>query len=234
MNTPSRLRAAGTGFIAGIGLLLAATTAQAETSGSFAGFWKVEGQHDALRTEEGKAPPLKPASRKLYEQRQRDRKAGKTDFDTLASCLPHGLPRLLTAPSAIEVLEEPKQITFLHEAHHMPRLVYLDETLPDAEELEHNYMGASVGKKQGNTLSIQSAGFNDLTTLDKAGLPHSEALTLTEEWRLTEGVQRIETRVTVTDAEHYTRPWSFRLQFKRLPADTWLAEFVCTDRNPDV
>jgi hypothetical protein len=48
-----------------------------------------------------------------------------------------------------------------------------------------------------------------------------------------DGGQTLEDVITVTDPETFTKPWQTRVIFKRLPADTWLKEFVCTDRNPD-
>jgi hypothetical protein len=89
------------------------------------------------------------------------------------------------------------------------------------------------GRWEGDTLVIDSGGFNDLTTLDKAGLPHSDQMTLNERMRLIDGGARLEDLITINDAASYTKPWSVRVTFKRLPADYWLKELVCTDKNPD-
>jgi hypothetical protein len=156
---------------------------------SFAGFWKLEGDFSTLKTIDGKIPPMTPEARKRYNASVALRKQGKpVPTDTVQKCWPHGLPRLLLAPYPIEVLQDAKQITFLHEAHHMPRLVYLGEKLPALDTLDNNYMGFSVGNWDKETLVIDTAGFNDITTLDKAGIPHSEALVLQE--RLQRRVQR--------------------------------------------
>ena len=200
---------------------------------SFAGVWLLDGDHSTIRTTDGKLPPMKPEARKRYDAAVAARKQGKPTGDGLAKCLPHGLPRLMFAPYPIEILQEKKQITFLHEAHHMPRLVYLGEKLPAVDTLDNNYMGASAGNWDGDTLVIDSAGFNDLTTIDTAGVPHSEALTLQERMRLVDGGKTLEDVITVTDPETFTKPWQTRVSFKRLPEGTWLKEFVCTDRNPD-
>ncbi|MFM1886390.1 MAG: hypothetical protein RL026_1547 [Pseudomonadota bacterium] len=218
-------------------LLLALATlwpsqADAQADG-FAGYWQVVDPPTALKTEEGKTPPLNKAGKAMHARRIAAAKAGDHSFDSLKQCLPHGLPRLLLAPYPIEILEETRQLTFLHEAHHMPRLVYLDEDLPPADDLEYNYMGSSVGKRTGRVLDIRSTGFNDLTTLDATGLPHSTQLALQEQFTRSEDGGTLHYRATVTDPVYYTKPWTFRLEFRRLPADTWLKEFVCTDKNPD-
>ena len=200
---------------------------------SFAGVWLVEGDYSTLKTSDGKLPPLKPEAKRKYAVALAARKAGKPTFDTLTRCLPHGLPRLMFAPYPIEVIQDAKQLTFLHEAHHMPRFVYVGDKLPPNDELDGNYMGFSAGRWDGDTLVIDSGGFNDITTLDKAGLPHSDQMTLNERMRLIDGGTRLEDVITINDEASYAKPWSVRVTFKRLPADTWLKEFVCTDKNPD-
>ena len=205
----------------------------AQSPPSFAGSWLLNGDQSTIKAIDGKLPPMKPDARKRYDAAVAARKKGKSTGDTIAKCLPHGLPRLLFAPYPFEVLQEKKQLTFLHEAHHMPRLVYLGEALPALDTLDNNYMGFSAGNWEGDTLVIDSAGFNDITTIDTAGVPHSESLTLKERMRLIDGGQTLEDVITVTDPETFTKPWQTRVTFKRLPADYWLKEFVCTDRNPD-
>ena len=201
---------------------------------SFAGFWKLEGDFSTLKTIDGKIPPMNPEARKRYNAAVALRKQGKpVPTDTVQKCWPHGLPRLLLAPYPIEVLQDARQITFLHEAHHMPRLVYLGEKLPALDTLDNNYMGFSVGNWDKDTLVIDTTGFNDITTLDKAGIPHSEALVLQERVRLTDNGQTLEDVITVTDPETFTKPWKARISFKKMPNDYWLKEMVCTDKNPD-
>ena len=201
---------------------------------SFSGFWKLEGDFATLKTIDGKIPPMNPEARKRYNASVALRKQGKpVPTDTVQKCWPHGLPRLLLAPYPIEVLQDAKQVTFLHEAHHMPRLVYLGEKLPALDTLDNNYMGFSVGNWDKDTLVIDTAGFNDITTLDKAGIPHSEALVLQERVRLTDNGQTLEDVITVTDPETFTKPWKARISFKKMPNDYWLKEMVCTDKNPD-
>ena len=227
-NTRNTLAAA---VLAAAGFL-AASFAQAATP-SLAGIWMLEGDFSTLKASDGKLPPLKPEAQRKYAAALAARKAGKPAFDTLTRCLPHGLPRLMFAPYPIEVIQDAKQLTFLHEAHHMPRMVYVGDKLPANDDLDGNYMGFSAGHWDGDTLVIDSGGFNDITTLDKAGLPHSDQMTLNERMRLIDGGARLEDVITVTDAESYNKPWSVRVTFKRMPADYWLKEFVCTDKNPD-
>src|ERR1700759_4292176 len=75
---------------------------------------------------------------------------------------------------------EPKQIPFIHEVHRFPRLGFLDAEPVKVDDRDQNWMGFSTGKWEGDTLVVFTAGLNDKTTLDSAGLPHSVDLEVTE------------------------------------------------------
>ena len=199
----------------------------------FSGVWKITGDHSTVRTVEGRPPPmLKPAADK-YAAAVRARGAGRP-ADPIQRCLPHGLPRLLFTNYPFEVLQEDKQVTFVHEVHHMPRMVYLDAPMPSAETLDTfymNYMGFSSGRWEGDTLVVESKGFNDITTIDRSGIPHSSALSVSERIRKIDP-DTLENVITVTDPQTFTRPWSTRVVYRRQPA-TRIGQYVCTDVNPE-
>jgi hypothetical protein len=216
--------------IAATGLL--AAPAMAQSVPSFAGIWLIEGDHATIRTVDGKLPPMKTEARKRYDAAVKARKAGKPINDTLTSCLPHGLPRLMFAPYPIEILQEPKQLSLLHEAHHMPHLIYIGDKLPPNDKLDGNYMGFSAARWEGDTLVVDSGGFNDITTIDTAGVPHSDEMVLNERLRLLDKGQVLEDEITVTDPATFTSAWKTRITFKRQDPSYWLKEQVCTDKNP--
>jgi hypothetical protein len=198
---------------------------------NFEGVWLIQGDHSVIRTVEGKQPPMSSSAAARYTSAVRARQAGKPDFDTIQSCKPHGFPRILFAAYPIEVLQEPTQVTFLHEIHHMPRMVYLDMTLPKLDDLDPNWMGLSAGRWDGDTLVVESEGFNDLTTLDAAGLPHSTEMQVSERIRKLDN-DTLEDVITITDPKTYTKPWSTRVTYRRQPG-LRLKEYVCTDSNPE-
>ena len=101
-------------------------------------------------------------------------------------CLPDGVPRVLETPYPFEVFQlPPGQVTFVHELNHQVRAIPLDVPLPplDQANLFAAYGGHSSGHYEGDTLVIQSNGFNDQTFLDSSGLPHSDQLVTTERVR---------------------------------------------------
>jgi hypothetical protein len=229
-----RLRASA---IAAVLLLGAAGTAAAQPiyhpppGQNFEGVWLIQGDHSVLKTIDGKLPPMTRAAAAQYAGHVRARKAGKPDFDTIQTCKPHGFPRILFAAYPIEVLQEPKQVTFIHEVHHMPRPVYLDLTLPKLEDMDPKWMGESAGHWEGDTLVVETQGFNDLTTLDAAGLPHSTEMRVRERIRKLDP-DTLEDLITIEDSKTYTRPWSTRVTYKRQPGRR-LREYVCTYSNPE-
>ncbi len=219
-------------------LLLGAGAARAQaiynppTGQNLEGVWLIQGDHSVIRTTDGKLPPMTPAAAARYAAAVKARRAGKPDFDTIQTCKPHGFPRILFAAYPIEVLQEPKQVTFIHEVHHMPRMVYLDMALPKPDDLDPNWMGVSVGHWDGDTLVVDTRGFNDLTTLDAAGLPHSTDMQVSERIHKVDA-DTLEDVVTIADPKTYTKSWSTRVTYRRQPG-LRLKEYVCTDVNPEV
>jgi hypothetical protein len=198
---------------------------------NFEGVWLIQGDHSAVKTVDGKLPPMTKSAAARYAAAIKARRAGKPDFDTIQTCRPHGFPRILFAAYPIEVLQEPTQVTFIHEVHHMPRMVYLDMSLPKLDDMDPNWMGVSAGHWDGDTLVVESQGFNDLTTLDTAGLPHSTQLHTSERIRKLDA-DTLEDVITITDPKTFTRSWSTRVTYRRQPG-LRLKEYACMDSNPE-
>ena len=92
-------------------------------------------------------------------------------------------------------------------------------------------MGYSVGHWEGDTLVIESAGFNDRTWIDFEGHPHTEALHLTERlWRPDFG--HLEIRRTLVDPEAFAGAWTVPVKLE-LDADTEPLEYVCNENERD-
>jgi hypothetical protein len=91
-------------------------------------------------------------------------------------------------------------------------------------------MGYSVGRWDGDTLVVDSAGFNDKTWLSRRGLPHTETLRITERYRRRD-FGHLQVEVTFTDPAAYAKPWGFTANMA-LAADTEMLESVC-ERSSD-
>lgn len=97
------------------------------------------------------------------------------------------------------------------------------------EDPQPTWIGYSVGHWEGNTMVVESAGFNDLTWLDYSGHPHTEGLRTIERFTRTD-FGHMEIQITFSDPMAYTRAWTINLQAE-LMADTELLETVCNEND---
>jgi hypothetical protein len=233
--------AAGSGVVAiGLGALALGATASADAASApattkdgrpfFAGVWLVETPRAEAKTIAGTTPPLRPEAAQLYAQRKQMKASGKVAGDpAVDECLPHGVPRILSATHPILILQKPKQITVLYEANHQSRQFYIDDPLPkEGEEPDPTYNGTSVARWDGNALIVDTFAMNDKTWLDDAGLPHSESLRVTERYALTDA-EHLRVDITVADPKTFTAPWRMQVTYKRRP-DLRIQENACAEK----
>ena len=151
--------------------------------------------------------PFQPWAKALYEVRQ---KVGDKD-DPHARCLPPGGPRQFQTPNGFEFIEQPdrKRITIIFGGGPRSwRFIYLDgRPLPSLDDLDliPTYFGYSTGKWMGDTLVVESTGYNEKFWFHRGGLPHTDALHLTERFSRPD-FDTLRYEVTVDDPKAYTRP----------------------------
>jgi hypothetical protein len=172
------------------------------------------------------AAPIRPAAAALFLQRA---KAFSRE-SPLSHCLPVGMPLVEMAPAPYKIVQMPGLTVMLYERDTTFRQVYTDgRKLP--EDPQPSWLGYSVGKWDGDSLVVETAGFNDRGWLDARGHAHSEALRLTERFhRLDFG--HMEVALTIDDPQTYTRPFTVQLK-QRLQADSDLLESYCAENEKD-
>ncbi|MBN1238829.1 MAG: hypothetical protein JXB36_10025 [Gammaproteobacteria bacterium] len=169
--------------------------------------------------------PFKPWAKGVYEARQ------VHEMEPHARCKASGTARQFLTPYGVEIVELPqaKRIyIFDIGGPHTFRTVYMDGR-SHPRSLSPSYYGHSIGWWEGDTLVIDSTGFNEGFWLDRRGLPHTEQMHTVE--RLTRvDAETIEYEITVDDPGAYTAPWtgSFNLQWD---AGTELFEYICQQAN---
>ncbi len=87
----------------------------------------------------------------------------------------------------------------------------------------------AVGKWEGDTLVVDTTGFNGKTWLDQAGHPTTEALHVTERFRRRD-FGHLEIQTIIDDPKAYTKPWTAHEEMNLL-TDTELMEFVCENEK---
>jgi hypothetical protein len=179
------------------------------------GGWIMKVRPKALKTVDGKAPPLLPAAKAEYDRRQAALKADPKS-DPIADCLMHGTPRILYSPYPVLIAQEKDRVNFVYEANHTFRVVSLTRKPPNPADEDPAWMGYAAGRWEGKALVIDTVGFNDKTWLDYSGLPHSDQLKVEERYVLKDA-NTIEGRVTITDPKTFSRPWTTAFTLVRLP-----------------
>lgn len=216
----------------GVALLAALTLGAAAVTQAghpdLTGVWAIVSHPAVLKAVDGTAPPLNPAATAVYAQHRAAAARGDRSFDGVTRCLPPGLPRLLLMNTPFEILQRDKAVYFVHELNRLPRRAYFDEQLPG--EVDPLYLGYSVAHWEGDALVIDSAGFLDSTLLDDSGLPHSDALRLTERYRLSHDGRHLTARFTIEDPQTFTRRWTAQAEYVKEPGYE-LREDVCADKQ---
>jgi hypothetical protein len=174
-----------------------------------------------------KPEEIAPGVDALYRQRMED--LGKDDPSTFR-CLPSG-PRALYAPQGwARIIQTPSVIAILYEDL-TSRQIFMDGR-PLPRDPNPSFMGYSVGRWDGDTLVVDSIGFNDTSWLDFGGHPHSEALRATE--RLTRGnFGHLDVAVWLDDPKVFTRAFTVPAHAD-LVTDTEMLEYVCNENQKDV
>jgi hypothetical protein len=172
-----------------------------------------------------KAGEIQPWAQELFEQRMRN--LGRDDPWTVR-CLPLG-PRAITSGGLARIVETPGLIVILYEDLAY-RQIFLDgRALP--QDPNPSWMGYSVGHWDGDTLVVESTGFNATSWLDMGGHPHTESLRITERYRRRD-FGHADLQVTFEDPKAYARPWTVPVAVTLAP-DTSLLEYVCAENEKD-
>ena len=165
-------------------------------------------------------PSYQPEAMKLYNERKSS--GGKGDPEK--SCLPDGVVRITSLP--YKIVQTPKLVLLLSEGNtHSYRRFFLDGRPHNLEVEPTRWNGDSIGHWEGNTLVVDTIGFNDKSWLDSTGKPHSEALHVIERFRRPD-VGHLEIAYTLEDPQAFTKPYLFTRRFT-LVTDRDLHEYFC-------
>jgi hypothetical protein len=167
---------------------------------------------------------IHPWAEELFLQRVRDSRKDSP----LARCLPVSVP-FHNFFNLMRIVQTPALMLLLYESPNSPyRTVYTDgRELP--KDPDPTWLGYSIGRWEGDTFVITSAGFNDLGWLDSAGHPQTESLRITERLRRRD-FGHMEFEMTVDDPKVFTKPFTFKTE-RLLAADTDLLEDICENER---
>lgn len=176
----------------------------------------VRGQTDPVQA------TLKPGAEKYKVVR------GPTDAGVYASCMPTGVPLAYFVPYQWEIVQGLDKVVILYEYLHMFRVIPINGAHP--ADPDPTWMGDSVGHWDGDTLVVDTVGFNDRTELPGA-FRHSEALHVTERFHRTD-FDRLQWDATIEDPNVFAKPWTITRTFPLRTDLDKVDEYVC-ENNKD-
>jgi len=156
-------------------------------------------------------------------------KSRDLSLDTAKDCQVIGTFRMMAHEgNRIDILPwlDNGRVIMMFEDHMLGhwREIVLDKAHDSTEPL---WMGNSVGRFEGDTLVVETIGFNEHIWLNSLGAPHSDVLKLTERYRLVAGGEYLELRMTADDSKVLKRPYTYTRYYKRSQRE--MQEYVCMD-----
>jgi hypothetical protein len=172
--------------------------------------------------------PFQPWAEELYKQRRAKLSSGRPS----ERCLPHGIPGAMLIVN-FKILVTRNVTAILFEEFNYYRQIHTDgRDFPNATnpgDRTPTWFGYSIGRWEGDTFLVETTGFNDQTWIDGGGLPHTDAMRITERFRRLDFGQ-MDIEITIDDPKAYTRPWTVNVPFDLMP-DTELIENICENEK---
>jgi len=208
----------------------ARASARAFDSHDLSGVWEHEGIGG--RIDSGPIAPMTPWGQAKFDAAKPGfgpRRVPPTeDNDPVLICDPQGFPRAMSLenPEPMEFIQIRGRILQFMEWNHNWRTIWIDgRNLP--KDLEPTWYGYSVGKWEGDTLVVKTAGLDERTWLDPLGHPHSDALRVEEHYHRVNR-NTMEFTMKVDDPKAYTGPWMLvKMKILKLNPKYEIQEAIC-------
>ena len=194
------------------------------------GPWVGGGSNVDIERDGGLKPeqlPLLPWALKLRESR-------KEENEPYTTCLPMSVPRVNPYPWKIANTYTARGLSHIYILHETGdagahRVVYMDGRGHPPDPVP-TWWGHSVGWFEGDTLVIDTVGYNDKFWFDSRGTPHTEQLHTIERFtRINFGTMINE--FTLDDPGAFSRPVYLSFTATHIRPDLDLMEFICLEDN---
>ena len=166
-----------------------------------------------------------PYTKEALAQREKNR-ADWLQSDPEIKCYLPGVPRANYMDFGFQVSQNNDALLFSYEYAGAVRNIQMSDPGPAPID---SWMGQSWLRWEGDTLVVETTGFNGQTWLDRAGNHHSDKLKVTEKFTLTSDYT-MEYEATLEDANVYTRPWTISMPiYRRVAPEDRLMQFNCVE-----
>ena len=158
---------------------------------------------------------LQPWAKEALRKHNEQVLSGKGGLSRQASCWPVGVPAFdLHGVHPLFVVQSPKEVLMIWQGDHQVRHIYLTDK--HSAQPKPSWFGESIGHYEGDTLVVDTIGFNTKTFVDGFQTPHSEKLHVVERFRMSQDGKFMEINVHVEDPGAYTTPWDARQRWRRV------------------
>jgi hypothetical protein len=175
---------------------------------------------------EGGAIPYQPWA---LAQKQ-DNQQHWLDRDPEVKCFLTGVPRSMYLPHPFQITQGSSKVEIQFAYSSSGRMIHLDKVDPLPDDA---YNGFSVGRWEGDTLVVDTTGFNGKTWFDRAGNFASDALKVTERFTPAGNLDDmfvLRYEATIDDPKVFTRPWKISMPlYRRVEPNAQLMEFRCVE-----
>jgi hypothetical protein len=143
----------------------------------------------------------------------------------------YGWPVVSLLAEPFKIVQSPKETLIVYEIDSLHRQVFMDGRQFPATFEFPAYLGYSVGHWEGDTLVIDTRGFNDRTPIDAMGHPRSEAMHVTERYHRRD-FGHLDTELTFDDPQMYTKKFTVKISYDLVP-DNDIFEMYCSQNEKD-
>lgn len=177
--------------------------------------------------DQGVRPPFQPWARAMWEYNR----SNEVKYDPEGFCLPPGGPRSMGTPYPAEIIQDRDRIIVIFEGGaHVWREIHLDgRPQPPLETLNPTYFGHSVGHWEGDTLVVDTVGYNEKTWLDFNGHMHTGQLH-TIEYFSRPYKEVLHYEAMIDDPGAYTAPWTVKWDINWIEGQE-LQDYLCQENN---
>ena len=176
---------------------------------------------------EGGILPYKPEAL----AKKKENLANRLKLDPEIKCYLPGTPRAMYMPFPFQIIQSSQHIMMIFEYAGAVRTVYM---MNQTEAPADSWMGWSNGHWEGETLVIDTTGFNDLSWFDRSGNYHSDALHIVERIRA-RSAETLSYEATIEDPKIFTRPWKISMPlYRRVEPNAQILEFRCVEFAEDL
>jgi hypothetical protein len=150
--------------------------------------------------------------------------------DYAGSCFPFGMSRSINSPHGVQVIHSVDALAFLWEQNTWFHWVPLDPNFKWPKDLPPAWNGVSTAHWDGDTLVMETTGFNGYTRLDTNGHPHSKDAKFINTFLRTDS-RTIQHTFMVHDPKAYTHDWMNVRTWNLKPANDVIMEYSCEENN---